>query len=88
MSILDAKGMSQIFVSPNLILSNTFELVSVKPGELADNQERAAFLLTFKGVSTKDKSLMSATVVVESELIIALIRACRIKLAEVPVELR
>lgn len=86
--IFTPEGMSEIFLSPNVILSNNFELVSARPGELADNQEVTAFLLTFKGVSAKDKGLISVTVVVESPLVVALIKALRAKLAEVPVNFR
>ncbi len=87
-SIMNEDGLSNLFVSPNLMLTNSFEVTSVKPGELASNQEVAAFLATFKGVSARDKGMMSVTLVMESEAIVALIKMLRMKLAEVPVHLR
>lgn len=86
--ILTPTGVDEGFIAKDVMLTGEFDLVTVEPGVLAENQESAAFLLTAKGRRNGQKAMSSVTLVFEPEMAIALVKALRLKWTEIPVHLR
>ena len=87
-TIMSPDGVSPLAVANEIMLTNDFQLGTVKPGELAANQESAAFILTFKGIDANTKIPKAITVIFEPTMANQLFKALRLKFVEIPIELR
>jgi len=83
--ILSEEGMSTQFIPDSIILSNEFEMAVAKPGELDEAQDRAAWLITFKGRANMSKGMAAVTIVCDTDMITALIKSMRAKLVQIPI---
>jgi hypothetical protein len=86
--IIGQDGVSKQYVAKNIILSDEFELAVAKPGELDENQDRPAFILTVKGVDNTTRAMAAVTLVFDPRMAEAIIKLTRQKYTEIPIEHR
>lgn len=87
-TLFEQDGVNEQFVAARILLSNDFELSTIAPHELAQEQESAAFLLTMKGRMNGEASLAAITVVFDPSMALMLFKALNQKYRELPVEAR
>jgi hypothetical protein len=87
-TILTPTGVEETFLAKQILLTNEFELITVAPGELAENQAEVAFLLTAKGRLNNGRGMEAMTLVFDPKMAIQLVKALRVKYSEIPIELR
>lgn len=87
-TILTPTGVEEAFLAQKILLTNEFDLLTVAPGELAENQDEVAFLLTAKGRPNNRKGMEAVTLVFDPQMAIQLVKALRLKYSEIPIELR
>jgi hypothetical protein len=82
------EGVGRILIAPDKLLSNEFEMDAVAPFELAENQDTASVIITFKGVDIDTGLVKAATVVMSAEGLKNLIKLGRMKYNDIPLEFR
>jgi hypothetical protein len=84
-TLLSVNGVDEEFLAKDILLAAEFSMAVLAPGELAENQDVPAFLLTAKGRRNGSKALSAVTIVFEPEMAVALIKALRKKYIEIPI---
>ena len=86
--VFQPDGVEDFFFAEDIVLCNEFGANVLAPGELADNQDTAACVITFKGRDAAGKGAKAVTIVMEPAGFNALIKALRAKYMQIPLEHR
>ncbi len=86
--LMSDTGMDEIMIAETLILSNSFEIATAKPGEIAPEQTTTAFILTMKGADSLTKAPRAVTLVFDPTMANALFKSLRMKFVEIPIQHR
>ena len=81
-------GAGRILMAPDIVQSNDFQADVAAPRELADNQETAAGILTFKGIDARTGNLKAVTIILSPEGMLNLSRIMKVKYVQIPIEYR
>lgn len=86
--VINEQGMSTQHVALDILLTNEFDMLLLKPGELGPEQTDPAYLMTFRGRGNNSTELQAITLICDAQMGRALMKALSAKWQEIPIELR